>query len=332
MKKSLFPAGCRFYKANLHAHTVISDGHLTPEGLRDAYRARGYAIVVFTDHELMLDHRDLALPDFLPLRGYETAVKTSPSEHTGAYQKVYHLNLFAPSPDAEQPFFNPVNSLPGNGSDHRSKVAPKREVIYRPTVDGVNELVRLAHEDGFLISLNHPEWSMIPPEFYLQIKGLDGLEVYNTGCRFHGDNTGLPYAEFLRAGARLAPFAGDDNHNKHGFDDSFGGYTVIAAESLSYDAVFDAMKRGRCYVSDGPELLSVEYDDETVEITCSPVSHILLRGDGRIIRRLSGDGVTHAVFPLGEGFRRFFRVELQDGEKRAFSRGVFTDGTDGEAD
>ena len=31
MKKDLLPSEGQFYKANLHAHTTLSDGHLTPQ-------------------------------------------------------------------------------------------------------------------------------------------------------------------------------------------------------------------------------------------------------------------------------------------------------------
>ena len=42
MKRWLLPEGGRFYKANLHLHTTVSDGLLTPEETKQKYRARGY--------------------------------------------------------------------------------------------------------------------------------------------------------------------------------------------------------------------------------------------------------------------------------------------------
>ena len=50
MKRYLLPQDGQFYKANLHCHTVISDGHLTPAEVKEAYVAQGYAVVAFTDH------------------------------------------------------------------------------------------------------------------------------------------------------------------------------------------------------------------------------------------------------------------------------------------
>ena len=48
-----------FYKANLHSHTTVSDGALTPEEAKKAYQAEGYSIVAFTDHHKYAWHREL---------------------------------------------------------------------------------------------------------------------------------------------------------------------------------------------------------------------------------------------------------------------------------
>ena len=42
MKHLLPPV--KYYKANFHCHSVVSDGKLTPEELRDAYKEKGYSI------------------------------------------------------------------------------------------------------------------------------------------------------------------------------------------------------------------------------------------------------------------------------------------------
>ena len=37
MKKYLLPKNGKFYKANLHMHTTISDGAMTPEETKEAF-------------------------------------------------------------------------------------------------------------------------------------------------------------------------------------------------------------------------------------------------------------------------------------------------------
>ena len=70
MKEYLLPPGGRFYKANLHAHTTVSDGLMTPLELKEAYRKEGYSVVAFTDHDVMVDHSELSDGEFLALRGW----------------------------------------------------------------------------------------------------------------------------------------------------------------------------------------------------------------------------------------------------------------------
>ena len=59
------------YKANLHCHTTCSDGRLTPQQVKDHYKAHGYSVIAFTDHNVLVDHSDLNDPDFLALTGIE---------------------------------------------------------------------------------------------------------------------------------------------------------------------------------------------------------------------------------------------------------------------
>ena len=59
MKKYLLPKDGNFYKANLHCHTTLSDGRLTPEEVKEFYKNRGYSIVAYTDHDILIPHDDL---------------------------------------------------------------------------------------------------------------------------------------------------------------------------------------------------------------------------------------------------------------------------------
>ena len=52
------------YKANLHCHSTISDGNLTPEQLKEAYKGQGYSVLCITDHEIPADHSHLTDKDF----------------------------------------------------------------------------------------------------------------------------------------------------------------------------------------------------------------------------------------------------------------------------
>ena len=71
MIKYLLPKGGNFYKANLHCHTTVSDGSLTPAEVKDAYKAHGYSVIAYTDHDIMIPHDDLNDDGFLAMNLYK---------------------------------------------------------------------------------------------------------------------------------------------------------------------------------------------------------------------------------------------------------------------
>lgn len=71
MKNYLLPQNGSFFKANMHCHSTLSDGKLTVEQIKELYKNAGYSIVAFTDHNVLIDHSDLADDGFMPITGYE---------------------------------------------------------------------------------------------------------------------------------------------------------------------------------------------------------------------------------------------------------------------
>ena len=53
------------YKANLHCHSIYSDGKRTPEQLKEMYKSHGYSVLSITDHETPNDHSHLSDKDFI---------------------------------------------------------------------------------------------------------------------------------------------------------------------------------------------------------------------------------------------------------------------------
>ena len=65
----------RFYKANLHCHSTLSDGKMTPEEIKEKYKENGYSIVAFSDHEHLIDNSHLNDENFLAMTSCEIAIK-----------------------------------------------------------------------------------------------------------------------------------------------------------------------------------------------------------------------------------------------------------------
>ena len=91
MRTYLLPEDGTFYKANLHCHSNISDGSLTPEEIKEQYLEEGYSIVAYTDHDIMIPHDDLTDERFLALTGYEMEINEDLGGLPGKFRSTCHL-------------------------------------------------------------------------------------------------------------------------------------------------------------------------------------------------------------------------------------------------
>lgn len=332
MKKYLIPNEGNFYKVNMHCHTNISDGKRSPKEVKEYFKNAGYSAVCFTDHEVLIDHRDLCDDDFIALHGYEVAIKKDLAVHTANFLPVYHFNLIARSQDnLKMPkFFENNPSFPGNSREWAKKYGVYDETIETTeyNIEWINEYLKAVTEAGFIVNYNHPEWSLQNPTDYLGLEHIHSLELINGGCLAMGDCTSVHYNQMLRAGKRLVPTGGDDNHNAGG---CFRCWTVLKAKELTYDALIKAYEDGDCYASEGPSIEALYIEDGKVKVKTSPAAKIYLRSEGRYAPWKMGATkdslITEAEFEyVPEKMGRFFRIEVRDaGGYRAFSNAYYTD-------
>ena len=301
MKKYLLPESGQFYKANLHTHTTISDGAHSPEEIKRIYSENGYSIVAFTDHEVMMPKNHLTDENFLAINAVETI--TSDKWNGGyCYNKTYHLNFYAKKPDITH---CPVLSAKNIWPEH-TKVYATEEMIQNPyknhySIAGVNDAIKKATDAGFLVCLNHPVWSSQDYTDYMGLKGLWGVEVFNTGCYRGGmHDTPQPMMDMLRAGENVMPVAADDTHSAR---DLCQGWVQVKADRLEYVTVMEALERGDFYASIGPEIKELYIEDGMLHITTSDAVSIALISNYRYFRKVYASGDTllnEAVFNLKE--------------------------------
>jgi hypothetical protein len=323
MREYLLPSSGHFYKANLHTHTTVSDGKMTPEEIKAAYKSHGYQIVAYTDHDVMVDHSGLSDDTFLALRGYEMAVDDNRhGERWNHSTKTYHLSLIASRPDVDrQVFFTQRINFRGNAAQYARNVLTTGEQIYSYVYSPIfiNRLIRAANAAGFLVIYNHPHYSLQTGEDFLPLEGLLGMEIHNGASMawgFGDDGDTAHYERMLRAGhTSLIPIAADDSHDSNTEDPAnelFTGFTMIKAPSLSYTAVTAALKNGDCYASQAPYIHDLYVEDGHLHIECSRVREIIYRTvDRRAERRMSPDGLTSADFPISAK-SGYFRLEIVD--------------------
>ncbi|MBR6889816.1 MAG: hypothetical protein IKN05_02390, partial [Clostridia bacterium] len=97
----------------------------------------------------------------------------------------------------KMPFFNLKESL----ELFKDYVDFSQAEFYGPEIEkeysaeGINRLIALGREHGFIVCWNHPTWSMEDASVYTHLKGLFAMEIFNTGARVTGydiTNTLLP--------------------------------------------------------------------------------------------------------------------------------------------
>lgn len=323
------------YKANLHCHSVFSDGKKTPEELKEMYKRHGYSILSITDHETPKSHSYLSDSEFLALTGYETYVRPSSDCKYDVYAKEIHLNLFARDPENETIIcYNPkyCKYMTAQQKEQLKKVGSQKTREY--TVEYVNELIQTARENGYLVAYNHPWWSMEAEADVLAYEGYFSMEMCNYSSYLLGrlEYNAALYDKMLNSGKRVFCHSADDNHNgaEEGSPscDSFGGFTMIMPEEFTYDSVIDAMEKGEMYSSMGPEIKEVSMEGNKIHIECSEVEKILVftgsKGPKRKFAPIN-ETITSADFEIDDR-AKFVRVSVVDKFGRAAdTRGFFRD-------
>ena len=328
MRTYLLPDGANWYRANLHCHTIHSDGYWPPERVKEEYRKAGYSVVAYTDHDVLVPHNDLTDENFVALTSTEldvTAQKVPEDErpeftakgHPWRYRPTHHFNLFSKVPDpGPMPFHHDIWSVWYKAFEGTEEEKQRRAVW---NVENVQHLIDEANRAGFLVQYNHPNWSLAEPQHFLPLKGLWSLEILNWATEVETGGEYCPYVYDMmlrRTGPSLFCSMGDDNHN-HGGDlmQSFGGSTMFGAKELTYDAIVQSMVKGEFYCTEGrvdpPRILALYVESGVVHVDCTPCEFVWFVGDGRRYRDVRRGPVTHAEFPI-QPDDLWFRIQLRD--------------------
>ncbi len=281
MKKYLLPKNANTYRANLHCHSNVSDGALTPEEIKKLYMEHGYSIVAYTDHRIHLKHDELTDDNFLALSGVEYDVNEKDKEKN--YRKCCHICMIAlDKENTSQPCYN--KELKFHHPENHKVVNPDGKLPdFEASFERASDIMIKGRESGFFVTYNHPTWSMEDYSDYMNYHGMHAMEISNYGCITEGYPEYNPrvYDDMLRGGEHIFAIATDDNHNKRPENtnrwDSFGGYTMIMAEKLEYKAITDALMAGNFYAvtgDGGAQIKELWYEDGKMHIECTEAVRI----------------------------------------------------------
>jgi hypothetical protein len=82
----------------------------------------------------------------------------------------------------------------------------------------------------------------------------------------------------LAEGRKLNLGAADDAHFSD--PDYFGGWVMVKSNENSPVSVLESLKEGTFYSSQGPDLIDIEIESDTAEVYSTPVSTIIIQGQG----------------------------------------------------
>jgi hypothetical protein len=217
-----------WYRGDLHSHTVHSDGEITvPDRVRGAVE-RGQDFLAITDHNTVSHFRELdAWPaSITPIRGSEVTTFHG------------HMNCFGLREAIDW-----RDAARGSGAAH---------------------IVEQAHDQGALISINHPSgfgdpwcggchWDFAIVDYAT----IDAIEVWNGRWRIpESDNNGALafWTDLLDAGYRPTAVSGTDSHSAE--EDEYIALPMnhVYADDRSEGAILDGIRRGRVFLSSGPIL------------------------------------------------------------------------------
>lgn len=335
MKRHLIPESGRFYKANMHMHTTVSDGVGSPEEIKKAYMDAGYSIVAYSDHEVLVEHNDLTDENFLAITSFEKTINKR-TEKTYSHMTTAHLNFFAKDPNnISLSVLNPETAW-GNAKNYITEEMKQFAYKAEYSAEGLNDVIKRANDEGFLVTLNHPVWSLENYDDYKDLKGLWGIEVYNTASDLEGyPDTVQPFEDLLRNGERLYPLCTDDAHKPY---DRFGGFIMIKADKLEYKTIMAALEKGDFYASTGPSIYDIAVEDNILSVKYSDAVTVSFITDRRRNQQKTWDGettMTEATFDMTKFLEDsvltdtpapYFRIAVKDKSGRiAYSRAYFLD-------
>ncbi len=294
MLSNPFDMDGHWYKANLHTHTTVSDGGLSPEGRIQQYRDHGYDILAITDHHVSSDMTRLSTADFLVIDGVEF------SPRDPVVGRGYHLTG--------------INVQPG-------RTWGKEE-------DDANDLIAATNEAGGVVFVAHPYFCGNNITDLCFLEGYAGIEVFNASCIDMGkaDSTVI-WDIMLETGLRVPAVAVDDTHSGPApGSDTFQGFTMLRLPEPSTEAAVSALKTGCYYASCGPEIHDFRVEDGVAHLRCSPAKEVRLMGwryFGRVVRAESRQLLREMEAEVHEGWR-YVRAEVIDyADRHAWTNPIF---------
>lgn len=301
-------AAKRWWKGNLHTHTLWSDGDHFPEVVLQMYKEKGYHFVSLSDHNtlgqstktfnpwMMAEGRERVADyirrfgedwvDIQEING-ETTVRLKTIDESRQLLEEEGRFLVLQAEEITDRFEDKPIHL--NATNLVEFVAPQGGESALDTMQrNLDAVLEQRRRTGvpMIVHLNHPNFGYgITLKDFIELKGERFFEVYNGHPLVHNEgDEDNPSTESmwdiintLRVAAGrelLVGLAVDDGHDyaemRPGLANPFRGWVMVRAESLTADDLIAALEAGDFYSSSGVTLEDVQVDGEGIHIEIEP--------------------------------------------------------------
>lgn len=297
----------RWWKGNLHTHSLWSDGDDFPEMIADWYREKGYHFLALSDHNILSNREKwissdsarvaAALPRYVGKFGSDWVEQRGEAPKQEVRLKM--LSEFRGKVEEPGRFL----MMQSEEITARFSTAPLhvnatnvRELVMPPAGSSVVEVLQKCFSAvadqrqrtgvPMFAHLNHPNfgWAVTAEELML-VDQMPFFEVYNghPAVKNRGDvrHAGMEKVWDIVLSERLSRLGKplvfglgtDDSHNYlpgKGNSRSGRGWVVVRAEHLEEGELVAAMERGDFYASNGVRLRTVESSEKGLRVEVDP--------------------------------------------------------------
>lgn len=293
-----------WYKGNLHTHSLWSDGDDFPEMIMDWYKSHGYHFVSLSDHNTLAEgdkwleiseeskqyevfkkyHQKYGKPwvEFLENKENALVKLKTYNQYRTLFEETDSFLILQAEEISDQYDGKPIHL---NATNLKEYIPPQGgdgiADVMQNNINAVNEQRKRTGQPMFP-HINHPNfhWAIEADD----IKKLNGerfFEVYNghPAVNNEGNNERSGTEEmwddilvhYLRNGKPpIYGLAVDDCHNYHKQSSKNSnpgrGWVMVNAESLTANAIIDALEKGKFYGSSGVMLKKLKTSTKKIRI------------------------------------------------------------------
>lgn len=274
-------------KLALHVCSTRTSGKESPESLAKTYIDRGYDAIALTDKWLYSKEDEIEGLKIISGCEYSTGSLEDGFD-------AYHIVGIGMTSDPEIP----------SAWQNMKKTAQSKAA----------EIVNMIKKSNGFAFVAYPAHNRNNADRLLDIGEFDGIEIYNSETEY-GDADGGYAGELVDRlslyGKETVLLASDGVNCYDG--EEYRCAIMVEATDMDTKYILRALRQGKFYSTEGPEIHLERIGADKVRVICSPASKITFFAgvDGSGVKVIRGENLLEADYSIKDG-ERFVRAEVMD--------------------